>query len=327
MNKLEIRTFRTTPNSHVLKPQTVAEWFETIPDERVYTTELDTQLFGRDEFFTNLSLSNNSVSTCRFEIDPLGACKRKAQVFNNFNTSVVSVSGSQLIRGECAVLTNNSAFRTNTVLLSSKTRLMDGLTPLFRAADGSTWQGIRCGLSQPREYFYSDNTQFLAIDSRCKSVASQLFTVSTANLATNALIHKTDVLRNNTNYHVVYCSDTIEFVDDRYPNRSVLTLQHFLKNPCLLLRNFGFENTNCIVASDSNDVVVSQVTINQAGPPVSKNHVLKAHTPKEIRLDLRHDDSLCDKTLDKVLSARVRGQVVALSGFTHENRIYLLQVF
>jgi hypothetical protein len=297
------------------------------PDE--YFTELDTQSFDKEsgEIFLNFNMSNNTVKTSRFEFNSSGGHKYREVSLHRFEEKICSISGSSLIRGECAALTDSSVFLTSSIL-TSKVKIVDGIQPLFRVSPNTNWKSIKCSFAQPREYFYSDNTQVLVIDSRYKPILTPLF-ASSLSLKNNEMIHRTERFENNYNYHVICCEETLAIVDDRYPKRCVLSLKHALKNPCLFLKNIQLDSSEetFIVTSDSREILVNQVSIKTGRQKlVSDNHRVKAHTPNEIRYSLPPDSY--DRTLDRCLNARLNeSRIVGLSAVNCENSFYLFQVW
>jgi hypothetical protein len=337
-NKLDVKTFYRNEkmfNSRSTSTENILKYYNTLLTNEIelniepnqFFTEMDAQSYHEDldsqsssETFMHLSLSNNTVKTSRFEFNSVGGFKYRELSNHRFDERILSISSSGLIRTECAVLTETAAFLTSSNS-TTKTKIMDGLLPLFKVHN-SYWRSIKCSYSQPREYFYSDNTQFLSIDSRYRPASTALF--ASSSLSNNELIFKTDTIVKNYNYHVICCTETLAIIDDRFPKRCVLSMKHTLKNPCLLMKNIQINDSfDFIVVSDSSEIVINQVSIKTGERLASDNHRLKVDTPKEIKYNL---SGSYDHTLDRCLNSRLENsRIVGLSAVYYGNSFYLLQ--
>lgn len=250
--------------------------------------------------------------------------------FSNEHSSIKSHSLSRLIRGETAILLNDEVYLRNESN-SASIKIATELRPKWDSIINS-WQSIKFGLLHPRQFLYTDQTQFISIDSRIrnKSLKRDLFTANlqTNYLNPNELILKTEPVENSSHLNLILCSDTLVLSDERNLSIPLLSWKHFLKNNGPIYLNNWYlpidGGLNCVsCANSSNECYLYHFGTAANCPPVSFNYTLKLDDFSDYMRSL--SDFNCNMQINRILKRRLlQDSVISLSPLKYQDNCYSL---
>lgn len=312
---------------------------QILTEKNLQINEIDTKIYDEEGYFnshrmakglTEAFLHVNYESKCfkSFHLDTKTRTTNQLNEINFTNELISSISGSNLIRGECSILTNNGNIYLSNELSSNEDNLQNitkNLQPIFKS--DFDWKSIKIG-AQPRQFVYSDHSQITAIDSRIKTsvnhLGKEIFKPVNKYLDPNELICRTDIIENDYNYHLACCSKSLVLIDERFPNRPLLTWKHFLKSPAQFLKNnFLTSNRNLVLCSDSNDIYLYQFSTKVNNVPVAIDFDRKLDRPLDI---IDHIQDSYDKRLTRYLNNRLGSPILSLGLLRNYDSFALFQV-
>lgn len=297
-------------------------------DEESYFNSSRMSKCSKDAFL-NVNYENKYLKCFHLEMENTKKFKTNFLHEINFDTQKIeSISGSNLIRGECAVLTNDgNVYLTNELSsnLNDLTKIARNLQAKFKS--DLDFKSIKIG-SQPRSFIYSDHSQITFIDSRIKTslnlISKEILNPINKYLEPNEIICRTDIVENDYNYHLACCSKTLILLDERFPNRPLLSWKHFLDLPAQYLCNtFVSPDRNVIICSDLDDIFMYQFSTNTNNIPISFEFDRKLDRPVEIIHQLPES---YDKRLDRYLQNRLGKSILSLSLLRFYDSFALFQV-
>ncbi|RMZ92981.1 TATA box-binding -associated factor RNA polymerase I subunit C isoform X2, partial [Brachionus plicatilis] len=241
--------------------------------------------------------------------------------------SIVNVSGSNLIRGECAILTNqgniylSNEFTSNEYNLS---KIAQNMCPKFVSAQD--FRKVEIG-SQPRQFIYSDSSQMLSIDARIRSklnlISKDIFGTERKYLDQDELICQTNMVCNDYNKHLICCSKTLLLIDERFTKQPLLSWKHFLKSPSQFLSNVSLESArNVVICSDANDTYMYQYSSKLDCVPKAFGFDRKLEKPLDMKATLDN----YDKRLSHFIENRLNKPLISLDLLSYKNSFAIFEL-
>ena len=249
-----------------------------------------------------------------------------------------------MIRSECAMVLRNSGdiylLNEDTVEARSfidqgkrSMKMASNLHALF--ASESEWKNVSFG-SQPRQFIYSDYSQVLSIDARIKTLGNninkEIFKVPNDWLGSGEIIHRTQIVDNDFNCHLIACTKSLLLIDERFSKRPLLHWPHYLRSPPVLLNNLfvpsenpnsSNDSTNFVFLSDTEQIFGHQFSLKLHEAPVSHNFTRKFDSPNDLISCLPEN---YDKRLNNHLNYRLKKPIIGLNSLRYKNSFALFQV-
>ncbi len=301
---------------------------------------IDLSKFTEFEYFTNDSKESNEVfvniSYGNSKLKTILLKNQKDEILNieslyktEFeNENILGISGSEFIKGECAVVTNENIYLTGQYWNNYKEKVATDIEPLFKS-------DIRCKSvsfgNNPRHLIYNDYSQVLNIDSRIKTNRNkELLKLPCKYLDKNELIYRSKKLQNDFNCHLICCSNSMIVIDERFNNYPLLKWKHNIKSSINLMENFSIDledyETNFCIFSDSKNVFSNQFSLKLNNVPICQNYPLKLDSISDFYRDIS-ECSFHNKTLNRILNQNSQKPILGLSHVKKGNSFALFQVF
>jgi hypothetical protein len=282
-----------------------------------------------NQVFLNVSYSNSKLKTILLDKsnDEMLNIKKLYKIEFE-NEKIIGLAGSELIKGECAVVTNNNIYLTSEHLKNYNVKVASDIDPLFKS-------DIKCKCvsfgNNPRHLIYTDYSQVLNIDSRVKTNKNKhILKLPCKYLDKNELIFRSKKLENDYNCHLICCSNSVIVIDERFNNYPLLKWKHNIKSSINLLETFSINldtyETNFCIFSDSRNVFSNQFSLKLNNVPISQNFPIKLDSPSDYYKDLS-ELSFHNKVLNRVLNHRSQKPILSLSHVKKGNSFALFQVF
>ncbi|CAF0796936.1 unnamed protein product, partial [Brachionus calyciflorus] len=333
-NLLEIDLFNRqkkpkTYDINFLKHYSKSDSTLTIEDSDNYQIiEIDVRTFDEENYFTNET--SNSICDAYLYLNYESKCFKTIyldlneekngldyKILNQIEFDkqrIDSISGSNLIRGECALLTNHGNVLLANELTSNEynmNKIAQNIEPKFYSNSG--FKKVSFG-SQPRLFVYTDYSQIMNIDSRIKSslnlISKEIFTSLSSYLEPNELISQMNIVKNDYNNYLVCCSKTLMLIDERYSKHPLLSWKHFMKTTPRLISNTNLNsNRNLIICSDTNELYMYQYCKKENQAPKGCEFDKKLNRPIDIMKKL---PDCYDKRLDRYLKNRLNSPILSI---------------
>lgn len=302
--------------------------------------QIDVRTFDEENYFSNkssnsvidahlyLNYENKAFKTFYLKLNEENNLEYKILNQLDFEKqSIINISGSSLIRGECAILTNQGNVYLSNELTSNEynlNKIAQYICPKFLSEQN--FRKIEIG-SQPRQFIYSDYSQILSIDSRIKTklnlISKEIFNPIGNYVDQNELICQTNVVSNDYNKHLICCSKTLLLIDERFTKQPLLSWKHFLKYPSQFLFNVDLETErNIAICSDSNDIYMYQYSSKIDGVPKAFEFDRKIDKP----LDIMHNLNSFDKRLHRFIENRLSKSLISLDLLPYKNSFAIFEV-
>jgi hypothetical protein len=285
--------------------------------------------FENDECLINVNLNGRYLSTVRVASstqsnDSLGFNCQIVHEINFKDDYIKSMATSPHIDGDCALLLSkeNSIALRGLDKSNIKTVLSD-LQANFESK--STWANIKFG-SHPRSLIYADYSHLVQIDTRLKNKPSCMELYDIRKSKTSELIEYNLTLKPYHATHLLYCTNHMHLIDERYPHVPLLSWKHDLNKGSLLAIKQLYVNdfnTNLIFSCDLKNVHVHNFSPSFNNTPVLFNTTLKIDSFNDIESYLNVD---YDKTLKYHLDYRLNKPIIGLSVISDSDYFAVFQV-
>ena len=300
---LEIKIFKYRKRSKYLEANTNLTWTCQSSVIQIDTKQFDKNLLqtkNAEQYFTMLNLENRVAQMNLLEIEtnqPLSFRNLYELNFEKHDLSHVEVS--RYIKGECALLYDKVIYLANQTCgndLKRLSRISPKFEPLF--STNHHWNSVKFG-SGPRQLIYSDSTQIISIDSRVANLTNKtptnMFSLPNKFLyETNEFIYRTQTC---SNLHIICCSKSIAIVDERFPNRPLLTWKNPHQTPVVHLDVVDlFDEARAIISCDESEVYSHLFSLKHE-VPISFNYPQMLSTSSKLKepIDI-YEESLVKQT-------------------------------
>ena len=301
---------------------------------------IDLSKFTEFEYFTNDSKESNEVfvniSYGNSKLKTILLKKQNDEILNieslyktEFeNENILGISGSEFIKGECAVVTNENIYLTGQYWNNYKEKVATDIEPLFKS--DIKCKNVSFG-NNPRHLIYNDYSQVLNIDSRIKTNRNkELLKLPCKYLDKNELIYRSKKLQNDFNCHLICCSNSMIVIDERFNNYPLLKWKHNIKSSINLMENFSIDledyETYFCIFSDSKNIFSNQFSLKLNNVPICQNYPLKLDSISDFYRDIS-ECSFHNKTLNRILNQNSQKPILGLSHVKKGNSFALFQVF
>lgn len=302
--------------------------------------QIDARTFDEDNYFKNKSVNsaidahlflnyeNKAFKTIYLSLNEENNLQYKILNQLDFERqSIVNISGSSLIRAECAILTDQGNVYLSNEFTSNEynlTKIAQNIGPKFKSVEN--FKKIEFG-SQPRQFIYSDYSQVLSIDSRLRSklnfISREILDPAGKFLEQNELVCQTNVVCNDYNKHLICCSKTLLLIDERFAKKPLLSWKHFLKSSTQYLLNVSLESSrNIVICSDSNSVYLYQFSNKLDGVPKAFEFDRKIDIPLDIIGKLEN----YDKRYGRIIENRLNKPLISLDLMQYKNSFVIFEV-
>ncbi|XP_070542297.1 TATA box-binding protein-associated factor RNA polymerase I subunit C-like [Ptychodera flava] len=236
-----------------------------------------------------------------------------------FNSSLTSICLSQYIPGECVISTDTGAIKLWTVGQSLQDVFESDSGLFFPCED--KWRECHFG-GHPRLLVVTDRTGLKLLDLRDNSCCldTPLFSLPSMYLGTNRRVMATKQHPRNQYHHFIATQNALLLLDERFPQKPVLTWSHLLQSSplCMDIMDDIIDGQHIVMMSSNTSLETHCVQYSNKGtsPAEAISTPWKVAPPNSWYASLNSD---LEQYLESAVMKRLHTPLIGLASVRHGN--------